>query len=150
MQVSKQTTSTHRLERFLAILGAVVCLIITIPIWWSLSAYQSMWLLPGFYFLEMVLLSILNVFMVIRVSPHRGSIIWATVGVFITFSVLGAFSVGFFYLPVALIFAVLAITLDVRNKQPVAEHLGICLIAGLAQAAMMFAAIRLLYPTAVF
>jgi hypothetical protein len=150
MQVSKQTTSTHPLERFLAILGAVVCLIITIPIWWSLSAYQSMWLLPGIYFLEMVLLSILNAFMVIRGSPHHRSIIWATVGVFITFSVLGAFSVGFFYLPVALIFAVLAITLDVRNKLPIAAHLGICLLAGLAQAAMMFAAIRLLYPSAVF
>lgn len=150
MQISKQTTSTHPLERFLAILGAVVCLIITIPIWWSLSTYQSMWPLPGIYFLEMVLLSILNAFMVIRGSPHHRSILWATVGVFIIFSVLGAFSVGFFYLPVALIFAVLAITLDVRKKQHVAAHLGICLIAGLAQAVLMFAAIRLLNPTAVF
>jgi uncharacterized membrane protein len=49
-----------------------------------------------------------------------------------------------------LIFAFISITSDVRNKQHIAVHLGVCLIAVVVQAALMLAAIRLLYPSSVF
>ena len=75
---------------------------------------------------------------------------WAALGILLAFSVLGAFSVGMLYVPVAVLLAVAVISSDVREAQPIAFHLGICLAAAIAQAAVMLLAIRLLYPTAVF
>lgn len=109
-----------------------------------------MWPLPGLYFIEMVALSIMSAFLFIRGNARDRILIWGAVGVFIGFSILGALSVGFFYLPVALIFAVISVTSDVRNKQRIAMHLGVCVIAAVVQVVLMFAAIRLLYPSAVF
>jgi len=150
MQVTRQTTINSPLERFLAILGAVVCLIITILLWVSVSAYQPMWPLPALYFIEMVVLSIISAFIFVRGDPRDQFITWSTAGVISAFSILGAASVGFFYLPVALIFAVISVTSTVRNKQRITAHLGIFLIAGIVQMALMFAAIRLLDPSAIF
>lgn len=150
MQVKRQTTITSPLERLLAILGAVFCLIITILFWLSVSAHQNMWPLPALYFLEMVVLSIISAFIVVRGDPRDQFITWGTAGVMSAFSILGAFSVGFFYLPVALLFAILSVTSAVRNKQPIAAYSAIFLIAGIAQSALMFAAIRWLHPGASF
>jgi hypothetical protein len=60
------------------------------------------------------------------------------------FSILGALSVGFFYLPVAGLIGAAALTYDLRNKQPILAHVGLCLLAAVAQAAVMLALIRLL------
>ena len=149
MQVPRQTTIISLLERVLAILGAVACLIITILIWLSVSAHQTMWPLPGLYFIEMVALASISAFLFVRGDPRDKFIIWGVAGVIGAFSILGAFSVGFFYLPVALIFVVISVTSDVRNKYHLTAHLGIFVIAGIAQLALMFTAIRLLDPSAV-
>ncbi len=77
MQDTRQTTATQPFERFLAILGVVVCLMVTVPIWWSISAEQTMWLLPGIYFVEMVVLSIVSAFLFIRGNPHDKNLIGA-------------------------------------------------------------------------
>jgi hypothetical protein len=150
MKNASQTTPTQLFERILAIIGVVICLIVTIIIWRSISAQQSMWPLPGLYFIEMVALSSMSAFLFIRGNARDKILIWGAVGAIIGFSILGALSVGFFYLPVALIFAFISITSDVRNKQHIAVHLGVCLIAAVVQAALMLAAIRLLYPSSVF
>jgi hypothetical protein len=148
MQQRDPTTTAHPIERFLAIFGAIVCLVITIPIWWSISAQQTMWPLPGLYFIEMMTLSVVSAFTFFRGDLRSRSITWGAVGVIGAFSIIGAFSVGFFYLPVALIFAIILVTSAVRNKQHILAHLGICLIAGIAQGILMLAIIRLLYPNA--
>lgn len=132
------------LERFLAVLGAAVCLIVTIVIWRSISALQAMWPLPGLYFSEMASLSLLSALAIFRGYPRGGLISWGAAGVFGAFSILGAFSVGFFYLPVALIFGLLAILMDVRQKQPITAHFGVGALAALVQAALMLLVIRLL------
>jgi hypothetical protein len=143
MQDSKTAISTHWLEKSLAVLGAAACLIITTMIWRSVSSYQTMWPLPAIYFLELMVLSLFSAFLFIRGHPFQGYVVWGMVGVLITFIVLGSLSVGFCFLPVALIFALLALIWDIRNRQPIALHLGICGIAVLIQAALMFAAIGL-------
>ena len=150
MRITRKTTMTSSLERFLAILGAVVCLIVTILFWLSVRAYQSMWPLPALYFIEMVALSIISAFLFVRGDPRDKFIIWGAAGVISAFSILGASSVGLFYLPIALLFALISGTSDVRNNQPIRAHLAIFMIAGVAQSALMFAAIRLLDPDAVF
>jgi hypothetical protein len=129
------------LERFLAILGAVVCLIITLVFWFSISPYESMWPLPGFYFVEIVSLSFISTFIFVRGDPRGSLMTWVAAGVISAFSFLGAASVGFFYLPIALMFSVISLIWDVRNKQQRLTHLGIFLIAGIVQSELMLAAI---------
>ena len=109
-----------------------------------------MWPLPSLYFIELVAISITSAFIFVRGDARDQFITWGATGVISAFSILGAASVGFFYLPVALIFAVISVTSTVRNKQRMTAHLGIFLIAGIAQMALMFAAIRLLDPSAIF
>ena len=146
----QNSTTAHPLERFLAILGAAACLLITIVIWRSVSAYQNMWPLPALYLIELPAVSLVAALMLTHGGTSVGFITWAAVGVLVAFSFVGAFSIGFFYLPVALLFLILSIAHDVRCKQHVLAHIGGCLLAALAQAAIMFGAIQLLYPTAVF
>ncbi len=136
--------TTQPLERFLAILGTAICLIVTILIWRSVSALQPMWPLPGLYFIEMAALSLVSALAFILGYRRRGLIAWGAAGIFSAFSILGALSVGFFYLPVAVIFGLLAILSDLRQKQPIAAHFGLAALAALAQAALMLMVIRLL------
>ena len=143
MQGARQSVMVSRLERILAILAAVICLIITLVIWFSISPYQGMWPLPGLYFVEMVSLSFISTFMVVRGDPRGSLMTWVAAGVMSAFSFFGAASVGFFYLPVALMYSVISITWDVRNRQNRPARLGIFLIAGIAQSVLMLAAIGL-------
>ena len=141
---SSYTTKTHPLERFLIIAGTGICLITTTLIWWGIAAHQSMWPLPGLYFIEMAALSVFSTLAFLRGRPAGKFITWGAAGIFSAFSILGAFSVGFFYLPVACLFGAAAILSDVRNKQPGITHLGVCIFAGVVQVALMLAAIRML------
>lgn len=150
MQVAGQSVVISRLERILAFLAAAVCLIITLLFWFSIRAYQNVWPLPGLYFVEIVALSFISAFMFIRGDLLGSLITWGAAGIISAFSILGAFSIGLFYLPIALIFTLISITADVRNKRHIAAHLGIFLVAGLAQLVLMFTVIRLLDPSAVF
>ena len=133
---------TTQLEKLLAVFAAVICLTITVIIWWSISAHQGIWPLPGLYFIELVALSLLSTVVFICGRGRIRVIPWIAVGVFMAFTILGAFSVGLFYLPVAMIFAVISITSDIRNKQPIPSHLGISLAAAIIQAALMLLVIR--------
>src|ERR1041385_823596 len=135
MQITGQITVTSPLERVLAILAAVICLVVTILFWWSVSALQPMWPLAALYFIEMVTLSIMSAFSFLRGAPYAQFITWSAAGSISAFSIFGAFSVGFFYVPVALLFVVISITADVRNQRGILTHLGIFLIGALAQAA---------------
>ena len=143
MPVAKQTIITSPWERFLAILAAVLCLIITIVFWWSISSYQALWPLPALYFIEIVTLSILSAFMFVRGDPFVQFLTCGTAGVIGVFSVLAAFSVGFFYFPFALIFAIISITSDVRNKKHIPAHLGTFFISGIAQFALILALVAI-------
>jgi hypothetical protein len=142
----RQSSTTHPLEGIFAILGAGACLIITILIWRSIGSFQDTWLLPGMYFVELAALSIVSALTFFRDDPRGRFITWGAAGAIGAFSILGALTVGFFYLPIALLFAILSLTWDVRNKQRILPHLGVCLLAGIVQAALMIAAIQFLYP----
>ena len=137
MPFTKKTITTSRWERVLAILAAVLCLIITILVWLSESSRQAMWPLPALYFLEVVSLSILSAFMFVRGDPWGPFLTWGAAGVIGVFSILAALSVGMFYFPLALIFAILSITSDKRNKKHIPAHLGTFFLAGIAQFALI-------------
>ena len=147
MQTTPSTTMRpYKLDRILAIAGAGICLAVTAVLWGSIGAQQSLWPLPAIYFIEMAALSMVCALLVFfDGSPLGRFITWGAVGIFTGFSILGAWSVGFFYLPVAIIFGVIAIRLDLKDKQPIALHVGIGLIAGMVQVVLMLAVIRLLF-----
>ena len=91
MPVTTQASRTSVLERLLVLLAAVVCLIITIVIWLSVSSNQSMWPLPGLYFIEIVTLSVVSAFLSIRGDPQGQFLTWGAAGAIGTFSILAAF-----------------------------------------------------------
>ena len=150
MPIAGQTVTTSLLERILAILAAVLCLIITLLFWFSISAYQNMWPLPDLYFVELVALSFISTFIFVRGDPLGSLITWSAAGVITAFCILGAFSIGLFYLPIALIFTLISVTSDVRNKQHIGAHFAIFLVVGIMQSILMFAVIRLHDPSTVF
>jgi hypothetical protein len=137
-------------ERFMAVLGALACLVITALIWRSISANQPMWPLPALYFIELPVLGLFAAGLVWLGGPQAQRVAWGAAGIFLAFSLIGAWSVGFFYLPVALIFTAAAGAADIRGRQSVLPHLGIFLAAGIGQVILMLAAIRLVYPGAAF
>lgn len=128
---------TTLFEKILAILGAAICLVVTILLWGGISSNQSMWPLPGLYLMMVVVLGVLGAFTFIWGGSLGKFITWVAAGALLGFSILGAFSVGFFYLPSALLFFVISITCDVRNKGPILAHLAACLVGGLALVALM-------------
>jgi hypothetical protein len=138
MQAPKAETPS-RLEIILAIAGAVVCLVVTIIIWVGVSAQQPMWPLPGSYFVEFMLISAVVAYLWVSNHPLRISAAWAATGVFSVLVFIGLFSIGLFYIPNVLIFGALAILADVRARQKIGIHLVIYLVAGIAQAVLMFA-----------
>ena len=143
---SSHTTSIRTLEFILALTATAICLIVSVYVWLVLSAQQPMWPLPGLYLLEMPAVSILGLWSIgsneTRLSRLRGFLTWVTVGILFAFVVLGALSVGFLIAPVAILFAIAAILSDHRQGHNLVAHLGIGLVAALAQAALMLDVIR--------
>jgi hypothetical protein len=147
---SSPTSSTLSLERFLAVLGTVICLVLSVLVWLVFSAQQSMWPLPDLYLLEMLAGSILATWSLWSnesgLSPLRGILTWVVVGVLFAFVIIGSFSIGFWFIPVAGLFAIAAILSDRRQGRNLVINLGIGLVAAIVQAALMLVAIRFLYP----
>ncbi len=152
--ISPHKPSTRKLERLLAVIGTAICLIVSAGIWVVFSAQQPMWPLPDLYLLEMFVASILGTWGIwsteSRLSPLRGILIWVVVGVLFAFVIIGAWSIGFLFTPVAGLFAIAAILSDLRQGHNLVVHLGVGLAAALAQAALMLAVIRFLYAGAIF
>src|SRR5512133_1693886 len=91
----------HPIERVLVVLAAGACLFITVAIWRSVSPNQPMWLLPGLYFIEMPAAAILTAGAFLLGMPSSARIAWVAAGLLLAFALMGAFSVGLFYLPIS-------------------------------------------------
>jgi hypothetical protein len=137
VQETEQKFVVHSLERWLAIIGALGCLILTILIWWQVSLHQGMWPLPALYLIEIAALSVVSTLLFIRRAPIGTILIWCNTGVLTAFFYVAGFSVGLYYLPLALIYALTSIIFDARNRGPFTTHLVIAVLAGAAQFAIM-------------
>ena len=132
-------------QRILVMLTAVASTFLTIIIWSSVSGQQGMWPLPGLYFLELPAAAIAAAVAYLRREPSRALMAWISAGIYAAFSVLGAFSVGFFYLPITILLVVLAVFATPREEQGFLRGVVAFVIAALMQAALMFLLINLLY-----
>jgi hypothetical protein len=148
-ETSSRTKSTCKLERFLAVLGTTVCLVISAGIWQALRTLQPLWPFPDLYLLEMLAASSLVMWGIWSNGSGQGSLrgilTWAGIGIILGFVILGVFSIGFFYIPVAGLLAGAAILSDRRQGHNLIVYLGMGMAAALAQAALMLAVIRVLY-----
>lgn len=137
---------THNFEKFLAITNAILCTIICIRI--TQTVRTDLFPFPVLYLIELISLSVAVVFSVFRDDSGKsrdwGIIIWVAAGIFLTFSLLGAWTVGLFFLPSTLLFFLLGIFSDLRQGRNLLIHIGIGLLAGGIQATFMINAIRLL------
>ncbi len=136
--------SVRGLERLLAVVAALACLFITIAIWRDVSARQGMWPLPGLYFVELPAVAILGALAFLVGHRYTARITWAAAGIYVAFGLLGAFSVGLCYAPIAIMFIMLAVLVMVRQEEPFLQSFAPFLIAAIAQAGLMLLAIRLL------
>ncbi len=146
-------SAIHFLEQFLAVVGAAACLLISARIGQVVGATQPMWPLPGLYLVEMSIVGVLGLFGTLGNGSGRSSLriglTWAAVGILLAFVLMGAWSIGPFFSPVVLIFAIAAILSSRRQGQNMLLHAGISFLAAIAQAALMLAAIRILYPSTI-
>ena len=142
---SPQRAVISSFERILAVLAAAASTFLTIALWRSVSGQQSMWPLPGLYFVELPAAAIAAAVAFLRRDPARALVAWVSAGIYGAFSILGAFSVGLFYLPVAIMLIMLAVLTTVRQAQGFLWGVMAFVIAALAQAALMFLFINLLY-----
>jgi hypothetical protein len=142
-------SSFSKLERSLAIIGAAICLIVSAVFWQVFRVQQPMWPLPDLYLLEMAVASCLCLWAIwsggTRPNRLRGILVWAGIGIILGFVVIGTFSIGFFYFPIAGLLASAAILSDRRQGSNLLVHVVVGLAAVVAQSALMLVVIRVLY-----
>ncbi len=128
---------TRIFERYLAGVAALGCVVFTVLIWADFSGVQPMWPLPALYLIEVAVLSVVAALAFILYGSQGRCLSWAANGMLTAFSILGLFSVGALYFPTVLLLAIVCITADLRNRSNILLHLGLFLLAGLVQAALM-------------
>ena len=133
-------------ERVLAAGAAGVCVVVTAIIWLLVSQQQGMWPMPALYLLEMVAASLVGLWGIVRGDTAGSAVAWAAAGAVLGFAIIGGFSVGFIYLPVAALLALAALWRARLAWRSLPLHIGLALLAAMAQAALMLVAIRVLYP----
>ncbi len=139
-----ETVKVPLLERILVILLATASVLLTIDIWRSVGGSRSMWPLPGLYFVELPAAGIVTAWTFLRGDPSSAMTGWISAGIYVAFSVLGAFSVGLFYLPIAVMLIMVAVLASLRQGLSFLRCLGGFLAAALGQALIMFLFINLL------
>lgn len=137
-------------EQSLALGGILICLITCIRVAQTLSYdfnpsghSNTLFPFPGLYLLEMLFLSVLALVGAFNAkeSPVWSVRIWAAVGAQLAFVVLGAWSIGLFFLPTALMFTIAAFLIDYR-RQRILVHSAVCVVAGIVQSVLMLTIIR--------
>jgi hypothetical protein len=133
------------LEQILAILGAALCLVITILLWGGISQHQSMWPAPGLYFIEIMAVCVGAAGLLLSGGGLGRAAVWVSAGIVLAFSLLAAFSVGLYYFPVMVLLFLAALAADKRAGKPVLGHLGLFFAAGILQVALTLALAHFLY-----
>jgi hypothetical protein len=130
------------IELFVSGLGVTVCLFLTYFFWRGLADYQNIWLLPGLYFLELTIGSVICFAAYYLQHPFASIISWIYCGILVVFIVLASFTVGLFYTPVFLLFTGLSLYSVLRNRQNLLVRLVIFTLSILFQLAVMLFFVR--------
>lgn len=143
MDNSKFWGKSSRFELTIAGIGASVCVVLSITLWISLASTQITWLLPGAYFLELMVGAVACFFAFLFFFNWASLVSWIFSGILIVFCVLTGFSVGLLYFPVFIIFMFLSIFSDIKHKRKLVPHLGLFICAGIIHLGLMLLVIRI-------
>lgn len=139
--------SARALEYILFVLAGINCISITASLFYSEVALsdgriENVFPFPGIYFIELIAIGItclLTVFLLNEDTLSTWSpIAWICSGLLIVFSILHAWTIGFFLIPGMIMLLVVGILIDKRTQRNYALHLIYLLSAGLAQAIFVF------------
>lgn len=142
---TQQAPGPGHLERVLAALAAIVCLVLTIRIWLVVGQDQPMWPLPAAYLLEELALAAaagVASGLGLSIGPL---IIWIATGATSAFAFLASFSVGLFYTPVVLLLLLSGLLAAWRQRRRIPIYLACAVGAALVEAGIILGVARLLF-----
>lgn len=126
--------------------GVIVCLIACSWVWQMLNGQQTRWPLPALYLLELMAVSIVGWLGInyrgARAAPWVSRLAWGAIGIFVAFAVMGAMSIGFLFLPVALLFMLAVLFADQRYGGVKVAAIGVCALTALTQVIVMLLLIQ--------
>src|SRR3990172_12471338 len=131
------------LERYLALWAAAVCSIISIRVFQLVGSMQPVGPLPALYLVEVTSLTWVAAWILIRERPGSAAVVCAVAGVLSGFSILGAWTIGFFYLPVVLLLAIAAELATWRRHGPSPVGLASFAVGFAGQVVLMLAILQL-------
>lgn len=127
-----------RLVEWIAVtIGAFTCVLVSVAF---AQLDQQMFPLPGLYLIEIALLGLIVMGYVVarpRSDTRWNAIPWVAAGIMLAFVILGGFSIGLFLVPALIAFAVTGFVVDLQDEGFMVGHLGLLLLAAVAQGAMM-------------
>ncbi len=128
---------TDGLGRSLVLVGAGLCLLLTLGIWRVADQVQPTWPLPGVYFIELVALVVLCAGLWIGNHRSAEAAAWIAFGIILAFAWMARLSIGLLYIPVVLAFGAGAFSSTARRRGGIWSRLGIALLAGLLQTGLI-------------
>ncbi len=138
--------------KFIAVLAVIVCLATSLLISQSLLSdpHQEIFPLPALYLLEMITTSLVAAMGAFKKGEAWNKATWATGGIIAAFVLMGAWSIGFFFIPTAILVLITALLSWQRHHTQFLIGAIIYVAAFVTQIILMFAAIRVLYPNVMF
>jgi hypothetical protein len=137
---------SFKVERVLSIIGTVICLAAVIYVGWILSPYEPIWPLPGLYLVELVAVCSLGTWETWRLgkSPVTwpGLFVWLGIGILYAFVVMGVFSVGLLFLPVAILFIIVGLNSARKAGYSLLSRCALGVTVAIAQSSMMLIIVR--------
>lgn len=132
------TSSAKRLAEWIAaLIGAVNCILV--PFGFAQAGNRD-FPLPALYFIEIALLGVL-VLAFVALRPRLGrrwnALPWAAAGIILAFVILGGFSIGFYMVPALIAFIAVGALANAQSGGFAVNHVGLFLVAAVAQAALM-------------
>ena len=158
MQTVEQLPNAHStanhpsglaLDLLLSGAGALVCLAVCAALWRTnlFGLAQPGDVVPYLYVLEMLGVALLGLWGAYRARRQNGRlwalVPWAAGGATAGFSLLGAFSIGLAFAPVAVLLSLGALAGDVRRRHRPWGGLGMLALAAVAQTAAMLALVAI-------
>ncbi len=132
----------RKAETILVSVAALGCVILSLYLAGWITTYQSLWVFPGAYLVELILLAVGAWYVSVRDFRFAGVALWSIAGVFLGFFFLAGFSIGIYYFPFVILFAVTALLSDLRRKKNLQWHLGIFVLGAVLQAALVWLVLR--------
>ena len=138
--------------KFIAVLAIIVCLITCLVIFQSLLSdpHQELFPLPALYLLEMIAASSVAAIGAFKEGEVWNKVSWAAGGIIAAFVLMGAWSIGFFFIPTAVLVLITALLSWRRHHTQFLIGAISYVVAFVTQIILMFAAIRILYPNVMF